>query len=244
MQEIKIMRIKILLAIGLLNSFLLQPAFAADEHNGEHGGAIYHAFTLETEYGGSDNGTVAGWDIEGWIGGDYNKLAIKSEGEYEDDSLGSTEFWGMYSRNAAPFWDFQVGLRHDTQPTSTTYAVLGFEGLAPQFFETEAHLFLSDEGDVTARVRQENDFLVTQRLILQPYAELNLSAQDVEEQEIGAGFVDGEIGLQTRYEITRKFAPYVDVRYERKFGETSSIAKSNGEDNDNFVASAGLRLMF
>ena len=76
------------------------------------------------------------------------------------------------------------------------------------------------------------------------YAELNLSAQDVEDQEIGAGFVDGEIGLQTRYEVTRKFAPYVDVRYERKFGETSSIAKSNGEGNDNFVASAGLRLMF
>jgi len=73
---------------------------------------------------------------------------------------------------------------------------------------------------------------------------VNLSAQDVDEQEIGAGFTDGEIGLQTRYEFTRKFAPYVDVRYERKFGETSSIAESNSEDNDNIVGSIGLRLMF
>lgn len=239
------MRIKTLLAIGLLNSFLLQPAFAADEHSGEHGGAIYHAFTLETDVGkGDDSNTISRWDLNGWIGGDYNRFWIKSEGEDVSGKLEKAEFWGMYSRNVAPFWDLQAGLRHDTHPISTTYAVLGFEGLAPYFFETEAHLFLSDEGDVTARVRQENDFLVTQRLILKPYAEVNLSAQDVVEQEIGTGFVNGELGFQTRYEVTRKFAPYLDVRYERKFGETSSIAKSNGEDNDNFVASAGLRLMF
>lgn len=74
--------------------------------------------------------------------------------------------------------------------------------------------------------------------------EINLSAQDVEEQEIGAGFVDGEFGLQTRYEITRKFAPYIDLRYERKFGETSSIAKSEGEDNDNVIGAVGIRFMF
>jgi copper resistance protein B len=79
---------------------------------------------------------------------------------------------------------------------------------------------------------------------LQPYVEVNLSAQDVHEQDIGAGVTDGQIGLQTRYEFTRKFAPYVDVHYGRKFGETSSIAKSNGEDNDELVGSIGLRLMF
>ena len=120
----------------------------------------------------------------------------------------------------------------------------GFEGLAPYFFETEAHLFVSDEGDVSARLRQENDFLITQRLILQPYLEANFYAQDVADKEIGAGLSNGEIGLQTRYEITRKFAPYLDLRYERKFGETSSIAKSNGEDNNDFIAAIGLRIMF
>ena len=129
-------------------------------------------------------------------------------------------------------------------PLSTTYAVLGVEGLAPYFFETEAHLFISDEGDVSARIRQENDFLLTQKLILQPYIEANLYAQDVPELDIGAGLSDAEFGLQTRYEYTRGFAPYVDVRYERKFGETSSIAKSNGEENDAVIGSIGLKLLF
>ncbi|MBI3441917.1 MAG: copper resistance protein B, partial [Proteobacteria bacterium] len=132
----------------------------------------------------------------------------------------------------------------DVKPTSTTYLTLGFNGLAPYYFETEAHLFISNKGDVSARLREENDFLLTQKLILQPYAEVNLYAQKVPDQDVGAGIADGKIGLQTRYEFTRKFAPYVDVHYGRKFGETSSIARSKGEDNDELIGSIGLRLMF
>tara|TARA_R100001143_G_C3304895_1_gene107368 strand:+ start:47 stop:775 length:729 start_codon:yes stop_codon:yes gene_type:complete len=242
------MRTKIHFTTLFLLSAFAQPALAQEHHanpaDHQHGSETYHMFRLETDYGGGQHGPVASWDLDGWIGTDENKLWLKSEGENSDGTLEQAEFWALYSRNVATFWDLQAGLRHDTQPQSTSYAVFGVEGLAPYFFETEAHLFVSDEGDVSARLREENDFLVTQRLILQPYAEVNLFAQDVPEQEIGAGIADGEIGLQTRYEFTRKFAPYIDVRYERKFGETSSIAKSNGEDNDDFIASLGLRLMF
>ena len=93
-------------------------------------------------------------------------------------------------------------------------------------------------------MRQETDLLITQKLITQPYFEVNFSAQDVPEQEIGAGLTSGEFGIQTRYEITRKFSPYIDLRYERKFGETISIAKKHGENQDDAIASFGLRLMF
>ncbi len=210
----------------------------------EHGGQTFHMFRLETDYGGSKDGGIASWDLDGWVGTDENKLWLKSEGENKDGKLEDAEFWALYSRNIATFWDAQVGVRYDAEPTSTAYAVVGFNGLAPYFFETEAHLFISDKGDVSARLREENDFLLTQRLILQPYAEVNFSAQDVSEHDIGAGLTDGKIGLQTRYEFTRKFAPYVDVHYGRKFGETSSIAKSNGEDSDELVGAIGLRLMF
>ncbi|AEP09577.1 copper resistance protein B [Micavibrio aeruginosavorus] len=255
----------ILAALLLLST---TPAFAQDPHAGHvmtapvpaedsssdskeamtgggHGhNQLFHAFRLETDYGAGTEGPVASWGFDGWIGGDYNKLALKIEGEHGEGKLEQAEFWALYSRNVAPFWDLQAGIRHDTQPQSTTYFVFGTEGLAPYFFETEAHLFLSEDGDLSARISQENDFLITQRLILQPYAEIELSAQDIPEKSIGAGLTHGEIGLQTRYEITRKFAPYVDFRYERKFGETSSIAKDEGEDNDDFIAAVGLRLMF
>lgn len=223
------------------------PAHAADvtTHDmSSHGGDIFHMFRLETDYGGGKDGAVASWDLGGWIGSDDNKLWLKSEGERKEGSLESSELWALYSRNIDTFWDFQAGIRHDTQPVATTYAVLGFNGLAPYFFETEAHVFISDAGDVSARLGGETDFLITQKLIIQPYIEANFSAQDVPEQDIGAGIVDGQIGLQTRYEFTRKFAPYVDVHYGRKFGQTSSIAKTNGEDNDELISAIGLRLMF
>ena len=216
----------------------------AEELRQEHGGGIFHMFMLETDYGRNDDGSVASWDWEGWVGTDENKLWLKSEGELSDGKLEEAEIWGLYSRNVATFWDAQVGLRYDMKPDPLAYLTLGFTGLAPYFFETEAHLFISENGDLTGRIRQENDFLLTQKLVLQPYAEANLSAQEVPEQEIGAGLADAKIGLQTRYEITRKFAPYVDVHYGRKFGETSAIAKSNGEEDDELVGSVGLRLMF
>ena len=233
---------------------LSTPVFAAgdmaagmtpEEMQHEHGGGIFHMFRSETDIGSSTSGsTIASWDVKGYIGTDENKVWLKTEGESKDNKLESAEFWALYSRNIAMFWDAQAGIRYDNKPTSTTYLTLGFNGLAPYYFDTEVHLFISNKGDVSARLREENDFLLTQKLILQPYLEFNVFAQEVREQDVGRGLADAKVGLQTRYEFTRKFAPYVDVHYGRKFGGTSSIAKSNGEDNDKLVGSVGLRLMF
>ena len=232
---------KKLFLAGLCVATLSSPVFAGKEH----GGAIYHAFRLETGVGGSDDGAgIADLDFDGWIGTDENKLWLKSEGEREDSATKQAEFWAMYSRNISTFWDTQIGVRHDTQPNSLTYGVMGFEGLAPYSFETEAHLFVSEEGDVSARIRQENEFLVTQKLITQFYVEADLFAQDVPGLAVGAGLSSAEFGLQTRYEFKRSFAPYVDVKYQRTFGETSSIAKSNGEDNDTVIGTIGVKLLF
>lgn len=228
---------------ALLLPFL--PAWATEEGSAhEHGGQIFHVFRLETGVGSGGGERSANWDFNGWVGGDTDKLWLKSEGERSRGKTRQAEFWAMYSRNIATFWDAQAGIRHDTRPGALTYLTLGFEGLAPYFFETQAHLFLSRDGDISARLHEENDFLLTQRLILQPYLEANLYAQDVPSRDVGAGIADVTFGLQTRYEFTREFAPYLDVGYERKFGETASIARGNGEDDDAIVGMAGLRFMF
>jgi uncharacterized protein involved in copper resistance len=52
----------------------------------------------------------------------------------------SAEFLALYSRNISTFWDAQAGIRYDTKPESTAYLTLGINGLAQQWFETEAHL--------------------------------------------------------------------------------------------------------
>lgn len=227
-----------LIAAALL---ILSPAVSLA---GEHGPDTSHAFRLETDVGNSHGDALTRWDLDGWIGGDTDKLWLKSEGDITHNGTEKAEFWGMYSRNVAEFWDAQIGVRQDIQPETTSYLTIGADGLAPYYFETEAHIFLSDKGNVSARIKERNDLLITQRLITQPYLEVNLSTQNVPELGIGSGITSGEVGLQTRYEFTREFAPYIDFRYESKFGNTAKLAQNNGENRDGFIAGVGLHLMF
>ena len=235
-------KVPLLLSIAFLCPALAQ---AADDLDDAHGPEIFHGFRLEADTGATRReGAVQTWDFQGWVGGDENKLWLQSEGERLRGTMEDAEFWALYSRNVSTYWDAQVGLRQDTSPHPDTYLTMGFTGLAPYYFETQAHLFISDKGFISARLREENDVLITQRLITQPYAEINLSLQNQPEQQLGKGLSDAVIGIQTRYEFTRQFAPYVDVRYERKFGDTIGIVQKDGETGDDFVASVGLRLMF
>lgn len=150
-----------------------------------------------------------------------------------------------YSGNIADsFWDAQFGLRQDFEPEPTSQAVIGIEGMAPYFIETGAHVFLSDEGDVSARITQSLDLPLTQRLIAEPHIELNLSAQDNEARQTGAGLSDIEAGLQLRYEITRKFAPYADINYERAIGETAGLRHAEGEQAGDLTLRLGVRFWF
>lgn len=191
-----------------------------------------------------DDADVITWDGEAWIGGDTNRLWFKTEGESEDGDIHEAEIQALWSRNIAAFWDLQAGVRVDLEPDATTYLAFGVQGLAPYRFETEATAFLSEDGELSARWRQSFDLHLTQRLIAEPHLELNAYAQDVPERDVGAGLSDAQLGLQVRYEITRKFAPYADFVWESALGETASIARANGEDVSTGTVRAGIRFWF
>lgn len=132
---------------------------------------------------------------------------LRSEGEVEDGEAEDAELQLLYGWNVHPFWDVLAGVRQDFEPDGETYLAAGVTGLAPYFFETEATGFLSSEGDFSLRLEQSFDLPITQKLIAEPHGELNFFAQDVPDRDVGAGFSDLEVGLQLRYEVTRKFAP-------------------------------------
>lgn len=200
----------------------------------------------QLEYRWNEGTDSTNWNAQGWFGGDYNRVWLKTDGaSLSDGSVEEAEGQLLYSRLVAPFWDFQAGLRYDEKPKpSRSYAVLGVQGLAPYWFELEAAAFVSEKGDVSARLEAEYDLLLTQRLIVQPRFETNLVAQKVEELGIGQGFSDVELGLRLRYEIRREFAPYVGVSWARKLGDTADFARQAGEDADNFAVVAGVRVWF
>jgi copper resistance protein B len=185
------------------------------------------------------------WDVQGYYGGDIDKAWFKSEGEGSlGDKPESAEIQGLWSHAIGPWWDFQAGIRQDLTGPERTHAVIGVQGLSPYRFEVDAAAFLSTKGDLTARIEAEIDQRITQRLILQPRAEANLSAQDVPELGTGAGLDTVELGMRLRYEFAREFAPYIGIEQEWKLGKSADYARLAGEDPSvtNYVV--GLRFWF
>jgi len=180
------------------------------------------------------------------VGGNINRLVIKTEGEGGVQSgLESAELHALYSRAISPFFDLQVGVRQDFEPTTRrTYAHVAFEGLAPYWFNVQGALFVSDHGDVLARTETSYDIRLFQRVVLQPQAEMNLAAQDVPEMGIGSGLTSLELGLRIRYELRREFAPYIGFTYDQLFGDTRNIARDSGDDSSNYGFVVGLRAWF
>lgn len=191
------------------------------------------------------------WDVVGWYGGDYNRFWLKTEGDWRTSGErgGEAEVQALYGRLIAPFWDVQAGVRYDQLSgagfdRSRGFAVIGLQGLAPYRFEVEPALFISQDGDVSARLTTTYEILLTQRLILQPRLDFDAAVQSVEKFDVGDGINSTGLGLRLRYEIMREFAPYIGVHWLRRFGETADISRRDGGRAEDIAVVFGVRLWF
>jgi copper resistance protein B len=180
-----------------------------------------------------------------WMGYDLDKLWLKVEAERAEGEFEEAELQLLYGRAITPFWNFQAGLRADIEPSpNRNWAVVGFQGVAPYFLETEAAFFVGESGDFAARLSAEYELLITQKLILAPEMELNFYGQEDLALGIGSGLSDADFGLRLRYEIRREFAPYIGINWTGKFGETAGIAEGSGEPSSDTQIVLGLRAWF
>lgn len=203
------------------------------------------------EYRWNKGDDTTNWDVFGWYGGDYNRLWIKSEGfASTGKTSGDADFQLLYGRLVSSYFDFQVGLRYEQlwdaagSDHSRGLASIGFQGLAPYYFDLEPTLFISQDGDVSARFTATYDILLTQRLILQPRLDGNAAVQDTKKFGVGSGLNELEVGCRLRYELSREFAPYIGISYGRRFGETVDFARSDGEDLFTWSFVSGVRFWF
>ena len=204
-----------------------------------------HAIFNQLEGRWNDSNTQFRLDGQGWIGTDYDKLWVKSEGTLSKGALDDGQQQFLYSRAVTTYFDLQGGLRSDIDSRPTrNWAAFGIQGLAPYFFDLEVTGFVSGEGHLAAKLDASYDFLLTQRLILQPQVELNVYSKGDPARLVGAGFSDIDTGLRLRYEFGRKFAPYLGVVYEGKFRQTANFARQAGESTGDVRFVFGVRLWF
>jgi copper resistance protein B len=209
-------------------------------------GIFTHVLFNELEGRWNGSNTQFRWEGQGWVGTDLDKLWIKSEGTLlSNGTLDDGQHQFLYSRAITTFFDLQGGLRSDIDSRPTrNWGAFGIQGLAPYFFDLELTGYASNEGHLAAKLEASYDLLLTQRLILQPQIEVNLYSKADPSRLVGAGFSDIDTGLRLRYEIDRKFAPYLGVVYEGKFGQTANFARRAGESTGDVRFAFGVRVWF
>jgi copper resistance protein B len=211
-----------------------------------HDDAIFGMLKVdELERVKSGDGYATAWEAEGWLGGDRDKLWVRTEGERDRNGTHDARIELLFDRAFAPFWDWQLGVRHDFgQGPSREWAAFGVQGLAPYWFETQATFYIGENGRTAARLEASYDLLLTQRLILAPRIELNAYGKDDPERGIGTGLSDLEAGLRLRYEFNRHVAPYVGVAWKQRYGDTARYARAAGDRAGEVQWLAGVRFWF
>ncbi|OIN49058.1 copper resistance protein CopB [Pseudomonas azotoformans] len=199
----------------------------------------------QLEWQDGDGAGALNWDIKGWVGGDIDRLWLRSEGERSAGRTESAEVQALWGHAISPWWDLVGGVRQDFKPgDGQTWAAFGAQGMALYNFEAEATLFVGEAGRTAARLEGDYDILLTNRLILQPTAELNFYGRNDPQRGIGSGLSDSELGLRLRYEVRREFAPYMGVSWNRSYGQTAQYARDEGEDTSQWRWVVGVRLWF
>ena len=221
-------------------------AIARTPMNGEHDSAPLYYFirTNRLDYGPSQSGQRLAWDIDARIGTDEHRLLLKSEGQALKGRAKEAELQLLYSRPLTEFFDVQVGVRRLFAPTDRNYFALGVQGTAPYFFDTEATLFVSDQGQVSARLKADLDLAWTSTIYSRPSIELNAYGSDDRAAETYAGIGSLKFAIQTRYQLSRQVAPYFEIGWERLLGQTGRQARRGGERAENAYAVIGVRLMY
>lgn len=215
------------------------------------GGHIVHDSAINSlllinqlEWQGGGDGAL-NWDIKGWVGGDIDRLWLRSEGERSAGRTENAEVQALWGHAISPWWDWVGGVRQDFKPgDGQTWAAFGAQGMALYNLEVEATLFVGEAGRTAARLEGDYDILLTNRLILQPTAEFNFYGRNDPQRDIGSGLSDSELGLRLRYEVRREFAPYVGVTWNRSYGQTAQYARDEGEDTSQVRWVVGVRLWF
>ncbi len=213
----------------------------------EVGGMGYSLVTIDLLEVGFQKGEESyRFEGEAFTGGNINRFGVKFEGEGAfDERIDDLEVQALYSRAIAPYWNLQAGVRYDIKPDpSRTYLVAGVEGIAPYWFKVNAAGFVSNKGEVRARLEASYDQRITQSLILQPRIEANIAFQDIRAIGVGSGLTEFEAGLRLRYEIEQEIAPYIGVEWRKQTGATARFSRAAGEDPETISLVAGIRIWF
>lgn len=199
----------------------------------------------QLEYQSFENSGALNWNANAWVGGDIDRLWLRSEGEREQGRTHKAELQALWGHAISPWWELVGGLRQDFKPASgQAWAAFGIQGTPLYGLELEATAFAGERQQTALRLEASYAILLTNRWILEPSLEANFHGRNDASREQGAGLADSEFGLRLRYEISRGFAPYLGVTFNRLHGNSAELARDDDGDTGQTRVVAGVRLRF
>ncbi|AFU97790.1 copper resistance protein B [Simiduia agarivorans] len=210
----------------------------ADEHS------FWSVLGDRLEYQAQSQATV--YDLQGWYGTTYDRLVIKAEGDIVSGAFEESSTDLLWGHAISAYFDTQLGVRLDQydEGTNREWLALGVQGLAPYWFELDVAAYIGNNGRAALSAQAEYELLLTQRLILQPRAELNAYSQADPENRLGSGLSDLALGVRLRYEFNRQLAPYIGVEWTNTYGGTADYRRVGGKKPADTQFVAGLRFWF
>ena len=199
----------------------------------------------ELEWRQDSGNDALAWDAHAWVGKDRDKLWFKSEGEKASGTTEDFELQLLYNRAVAAFWDLQIGWRHDWQPISERdWLAIGVSGEAPGFIETEATLFVGENGRTSLRAKFGYEYLLTRNYGLKAKFEFDWFSKDDPSNGIGSGLAELEFGIRLHYAPGKQMSPYLGLNWSRLLGETGDFAAAEGESDSSLAALLGISWWF
>ncbi|AZN62790.1 copper resistance protein CopB [Acinetobacter johnsonii] len=220
-----------------------------DDHLKEHGGQIYQLTRLENAWIVDEDGKGnLGTKFDTLIGTDENRLFIEANLDKAESNDPKYDVSALYSRNVAPFWDVQAGVRYsedkNNRNSNRIDGVIGLLGLAPYFFETKAYLYGGENNFWGASFEFDRDLLLTQKLITQPYIAADIVLNDNSDFAAKSGLSELKTGIKTRYEINKRIRPFVDVAYQYEKGQKLTTFQEATDSEKGWKYGAGIELVF
>ena len=199
----------------------------------------------QLEYQNYDSRDVLNWNANAWIGGDIDRLWLRTEGERENGVTHKAELQALWGHAISPWWELVGGVRQDFKPASgQAWAAFGIQGMPLYGLELEATAYVGERQQTALRLESSYAILLTNRWILEPSLEANFYGRNDASRDQGSGLADSEIGVRLRYEITRGFAPYLGVSFNRSYGNAAEQIRDDDGDIGQTRLVAGVRLRF
>jgi copper resistance protein B len=219
-----------------------EPEHDASHAHGEDDDILSYVLLDQFEFRNGDRERALAWDVKGWMGTDINRLWLRSDGAMVSGHAESASVEVLYGRSVSTWWDVVAGMRREVGPgDSQSFAAFGLQGLAPQRVDIAVTAYVGNHGHTAARLTAGYELLLTNRLVLQPHVELDAYGKTDIARERGSGISRFHAGLRLRYEVTRQFAPYIGVTWERAIGKTADLTTGGGSE---LRGVAGVRAWF